>query len=126
LHSDDVFEMSLGRIPSFLKASLIYSVSLVEELMGLLREFENKVLRIFGPKTDEVTGRTKKLHIELNDLYPSLDIISVIKSRTMRWTEHVARTKHEKYVQNFSRNNLKVRDHLRALDVDDTITLTCN
>jgi hypothetical protein len=35
-----------------------------------LRVFENRVLRIFGPKRDEVTGERGKLHNEkLNDLY---------------------------------------------------------
>jgi hypothetical protein len=36
-----------------------------------LRVFENRVLRrIFGPKRDEVTGKSRKLHSEeLNDLY---------------------------------------------------------
>ena len=34
-----------------------------------LRVLENRVLRIFGPKRDEVTGEWRKLHIErLNDL----------------------------------------------------------
>ena len=54
--------------------------------------FENRVLkRIFGPKRDEVTGAWRKLHNEeLNDLYPSLNIVHVIKSRRMRWAAHVA------------------------------------
>jgi hypothetical protein len=58
-----------------------------------LREFENKVLRkIFGPKRDEVTGGWRKLHNgELRDLYSSPSIITVIKSRRMRWAGHVAR-----------------------------------
>jgi hypothetical protein len=29
-----------------------------------LRVFENRVLRIFGPKRDEVTGEWRKLHNE--------------------------------------------------------------
>jgi hypothetical protein len=55
--------------------------------------FENKVLRkIFGPKRDEVTGEWRKLHNEeLHDLYSSPSIIRVIKSRRMRWADHVAR-----------------------------------
>jgi PAS domain-containing protein len=55
--------------------------------------FENRVLRrIFGPKRDEVTGGLKKLHNEeLRDLYSSLSIIRMIKSRRMRWVGHVAR-----------------------------------
>ena len=45
--------------------------------------FENRVLRrIFGPKRDEITGEWKKLHNEeLNDLYPSPNIVLVIKYR---------------------------------------------
>ena len=35
-----------------------------------LRVFESRVLRIFGPKRDEVTREWRKLHNEeLNDLY---------------------------------------------------------
>jgi hypothetical protein len=58
-----------------------------------LRVFENKVLRrIFGPKTDEVTGEWRKLHNEeLPDLYSWPSIIRIMKARTMRWTEHLAR-----------------------------------
>jgi hypothetical protein len=58
-----------------------------------LRVFENWVLRrIFGPKRDEVTGEWSKLHNEeLHDLYCSPTIVRVIKSRRMRWAEHVAR-----------------------------------
>jgi len=54
--------------------------------------FENMVLRrIFGPRRDEVTGEWRKLHNEeLNDLYSSLNIVRVIKSRRMRWAGHVA------------------------------------
>jgi hypothetical protein len=49
--------------------------------------FENRVLRrIFGLKRDEVTGGRRKLHDEqLRDLYFSLSIIRIIKSRRMRW-----------------------------------------
>jgi len=56
-----------------------------------LRVFENRVLRrIFGPKRDEVRGEWRKLHsVECNDLYSSPNILWVIKSRRMRWAEHV-------------------------------------
>jgi hypothetical protein len=55
--------------------------------------FENSVLRrIFGSKRDDVTGEWRKLHSEeLNELYCSPHIFRVIKSRRMRWAEHVAR-----------------------------------
>jgi hypothetical protein len=54
--------------------------------------FENRVLRrIFGSKRAEVTGEWRRLLNEkLNDLYSSPNIIRVIKSRRMRWAEHVA------------------------------------
>jgi hypothetical protein len=54
--------------------------------------FENRVLRIFGPKRDEVTGEWRKLHNrELRDLYSSPSKIRMIKSKRMRWAGHVAR-----------------------------------
>jgi hypothetical protein len=45
--------------------------------------FENRVLRrIFGPKKDEVTGGSRKLHNEeLHNLYSSPSIIRMIDSR---------------------------------------------
>ena len=68
-----------------------WSLTLREERS--LRVFENRVLRrIFGLKRVEVTRERIKLHNEeLNDLYSSLNIIWVIKSRKMRWVGHVAR-----------------------------------
>jgi hypothetical protein len=57
-----------------------------------LRVFENRVLRILGPKRDEVTGGWRKLHNEeLHNLYPCPSIIRVIKSRRMRWAGRAAR-----------------------------------
>jgi hypothetical protein len=53
---------------------------------------ENRALRrIFGSKTDEVTGGWRELHNEeLQNLYSSPSIIRRIKSRRMRWAGHVA------------------------------------
>jgi hypothetical protein len=67
------------------------SLTLKEERS--LRLLENRVLRgIFWSKGDEVTGECSKLHNEeLNGLYPTSNIIRVIKSRRMRWEGHVAR-----------------------------------
>ena len=58
-----------------------------------LRVFENKVLRkIFGAKKDEITGEWRKLHnAELHAFYSSPNIVRNLKSRRLRWAEHVAR-----------------------------------
>jgi hypothetical protein len=57
-----------------------------------LRGFENRVLRIFGTKRDEIPREWRKLHNEEpNDLYSSSSTFRVIKSRRMRWVDHVAR-----------------------------------
>ena len=41
--------------------------------------FENRVLGVFGPKRDEVTGEWRKLHNEeLNDLYSLPNIVQVV------------------------------------------------
>jgi hypothetical protein len=49
---------------------------------------------------DEVTGEWRKLHNkELYNLYSSSNIVRVIKSRRMRWAEHVARMGGERRVQ---------------------------
>jgi hypothetical protein len=55
-----------------------------------LRVYENRVLRIFGPKREE-DGSWRKLHnVEIHSLYSSLNIVRVIKSSRMRWVGHVA------------------------------------
>jgi hypothetical protein len=46
--------------------------------------------RIFGPKRNEMTGDWRKLYIEeLHNLYSSLNIIRMYKSRRMIWAGHV-------------------------------------
>jgi hypothetical protein len=50
-----------------------------------LRVFENRVLRLFGPKKDGVTRGWRKLqNEELHNLHSSSSIIRIIKSRRMR------------------------------------------
>jgi hypothetical protein len=58
-----------------------------------LRFFENRMLRrLFGPKRDELTGESRRLHNEeLYALYSSPNIIRVIKLRRLRWAGHAAR-----------------------------------
>jgi hypothetical protein len=47
--------------------------------------------KTFGPKREE-DGSWRKLHNdELHSLYSSPNIVSVIKSRRIRWAGHVAR-----------------------------------
>jgi hypothetical protein len=77
-------------LPVVLYESETWSLTLGEE--HRLRVFESRVLRkIFGPKREE-DGSWRKLHNdELLSLYSSPNIVRVIKSRRMRWAEHVAR-----------------------------------
>ena len=74
-------------LPVVLFGCETWSLTLREERK--LRVFENR--RIFGPRSDEVTGEWRRWHNEeLNDLYSSPNIVRVIKSRRMRWAGHVA------------------------------------
>jgi hypothetical protein len=64
-------------LPVVLYGYETWSLTLREE--HRLRVFENRVLRIFGPKRQE-DGSWRKLHNdELHSLYSSLNIVRVIK-----------------------------------------------
>ena len=77
-------------LPVVLYRCETWSLTLREERR--LRVFENRVLRIFGPKRGEVTGGWGKLHNEgLKDMYCLPNIVRVIKSRILRWAGHVTR-----------------------------------
>jgi len=89
-----------------------------------LRVFENMVLRIFGPRRDEVTGEWRRLHNEeLNDLYSSSNIVRLIKSRRMRWAGHVARMGEETGCIGSWWGNRRERDHWGDRGVDGWIIL---
>ena len=81
--------------------STIWSLTVREE--GRLRAFENRMLgRIFGPRMNEVTGEWRKLpNEELKDLYYTLNIVWVIKSRRERVAEHAARMEEERRIKDF-------------------------
>jgi hypothetical protein len=85
-----------------------------------LRVFENRVLRrIFGPKSDEVTGEWRKLHNgELHNLYSSTDIIRQIKSRRMRWAGHVTRMGEGRNLYRVLVGKPEGKNHLKDQGVD--------
>jgi hypothetical protein len=58
-----------------------------------LRVFENRVLgKISGPKRDEVIGWRELHNEEFHNLYSSLNIIVMMKSKMMRWARHLWRS----------------------------------
>jgi hypothetical protein len=82
--------------------------------------FGNRVLRgVFGTKRDEVKGNWRRLHNEeIYDLYSSPNINRVIKSRRMRWAEHVARMGEGEAHKGFWWGDLMEGDHLEDLGID--------
>jgi hypothetical protein len=84
-------------LPVILYGCETWSLTVREE--HKLRVIENRVLRIFGPKRDGVTGGWRNVHNEeLHNLYSSPSIIRIIKSRRMRWAGHVARMQEKRNV----------------------------
>jgi hypothetical protein len=87
--------------------------------------FENRVLRrIFGPKRDEVAGGWRRLHNEeLHNLYASLNIIRVIKSRKMSWAGHIACMGGMENVYKVLVGKPKRKNHSEDLGIDGKIIL---
>jgi len=100
-----------------------WSLTLREERR--LRVFENRVLRrTFGPKRNDVTREWRKLYNDKpNDLYFSLNVVRVIKSRKMRWVGRVACMGRGEVHTGFWWGNLRERGHLDDSGVDGTIIL---
>jgi hypothetical protein len=80
-----------------------------------LRVFENRVLRrIFGPKTNGVTGEWRKLHNEellTRNLYSAPSIIRMKKLSWMRWVGHVARMGEKRNANRLLWEIQRERDH---------------
>jgi len=75
-------------------------------------------------KMDEIKGEWRKLHNEeLNKLYTSPNTVRVIKSRRMRWVQHVACMGRKEAYTGFWWGNLRERDHLKDPGVDGRIIL---
>ena len=100
-----------------------WSLTLREERR--LRVFENRVLRrVFCPKRDEVTGEWRKLYNdELSDLYSLPNTVRVVKSRRMRWAEHVARMDEGRGVHRVVVGKPEEKRPLERPDVDGRIIL---
>jgi hypothetical protein len=77
-------------LPDVLYGCETWSVTLREE--HRLRVFKNRMLwNMCGPKGGNVTGEWRRRHNkELYAVYPSPNIIQVIKSSRIRWAGHVA------------------------------------
>jgi len=109
-------------LPVVLYGCESWSLTLREERK--LRVFENMVLRIFGPRRDEVMGEWRRLHNEeVNDLYSSPNIVRVIKSRRMRWAAHVAHVGEKSGVYRVLAGKPEERDHWGDLGIGGWIIL---
>jgi hypothetical protein len=72
------------------------------------RVFENRVLsRIFRSKKDEVIREQRELHNKkLHVMYPSPNIIRMMKSRKMGWTGHVVRMDRRMHTEFLLKNQM--------------------
>ena len=82
------------------------------------------MLRMFGPKMDDVTGDWRRLRTEeLYALYSSANIIRAIKSRRIGWAGYVARMGDREVHTGFWWGDVMERDHLEDVGVDGRIIL---
>jgi hypothetical protein len=86
--------------------------------------FENRVLRILGPKKHDVKGEWRKINNqELHGLYYSPNVLRMIKSRRMRLAGHVVRMGREEAHTGFRWENLTERGHWKDPGLDGRIIL---
>jgi hypothetical protein len=72
---------------------------------------------------DEVTGEWTKLHNEFNNLYSTLNIIWVIKSRKMRRAGHIPRMGERRAVYRVLVWKPEKRDYLENPGTDGSVIL---
>jgi hypothetical protein len=107
-------------LPVVLYGCKTWSLTFGEE--HRLRVFENRVLRkIFAPKREEDESWRKLHKDELHNLYSSLNIVRVVKSRRMRWAGHAACI--GEVFTEFWLGDPKGRDYWEDLGVGGRITL---
>jgi hypothetical protein len=63
---------------------MVMKLALITRKEHRLRVLEHRVLRIFGPESEEVARGWRTLHNEIHNLYASPNIIRAIKSRKTR------------------------------------------
>ena len=87
--------------------------------------FVNRLLRrIFGPDGDDARREWRRLHNkEHYALYPSPNIIRVIKSRRLWWTGHVARMGKSRGAYKVLMGKREGRNHLEEPGADRRIIL---
>jgi hypothetical protein len=82
-------------LPAVLYGCETWPLTLREEFW--LRLFETKILRrIFGPKRDENKEWRRLDNEEINSLYRSPNIVSVIQSRRLRWAGDITRMEEDR------------------------------
>jgi len=84
-----------------------------------MRMFGNRVLgTIFGHKEDRVARGLEKSNEELHNLCASLNIITVIKSKRVRWVGHVAHMGDRRNACKILVRKLEGRNHSEDLGID--------
>jgi hypothetical protein len=103
-----------------MNVSISFTIPSADRTEGI----DKRVLRrIFGPKMDEMVGWRTLHNKELHDLYASPNLIIIIKSRRIRWVEHVAPVGEKRYAYRIWWESQKERDHWEDLDVGGRIIL---